>query len=486
MSEHLWYYELLDEAHGPVSTDEIQQMVADGQLTDDDRIRTESSEEWITVNDLQTLVESVASGEDEWEEVTDLDDLNFTFEDSSAGVSRANESAADIDDRHSGLDIDSFQLVGDPEQARHSAFDSVAGKSADNAWMVQSLGQILGPMAMLELVGMAETGALSGSDGIRQQHQDEWVPADSISEVAQALSRAAAGLPSPPTQDTEAQNLSAASDRKMSRSADRSSPGKKDKPSAKSATGRKRRRKKKRSKKDQLLAEIFSDVFAEDGKVRDLSERPDLSKPVAPARALGTPPDVPSVNTPPAGGFNASDSAAPASPGMAAAGLSGYPSASPGMLGGPAAAASRPAFVPPAKKKKRGGGGGAGLSMPEPPVLAAIGGVLLVLLIGTGGYLGWFTIPGFGVDPTTLFADFEKEFSVIVSKEIPKDEWEAFRAKFLTGARQVARKFTPTAGRDPEAAKMLNKALLIVRLLEIPQSKIETREKSWTKYQELK
>lgn len=482
MSEHLWYYELLNETHGPVSTDDIQQMVADGQLSEADRIRPESSEEWITVTDLKALVENVASGADEWEEVTDLDDLKFTFEDSSAGVARASEGSEqnldEIDERHSGLDIDSFHLIGDPEEARHSAFDSVSGQSSVAIWMVQSLGQVLGPMTMTELVGMAEAGALAGTDEVRKQDQQTWEQADSITEVASGIARGAAGF-------AKASPSAATTSKRSAASTTGSRSGKSSKPSSKSnagsSTGRKRRRKKKRSQKDVLLAEIFSDVFSEDGKVRDLSERPDLAKPAAQSATLRPAVDAaPATATvPPALGV--SGTAMPTPPGMAAASTSGYPAASPGMPGG--AAAARPAFAPPGGKKKRSGGGG--FAMPEPPVLAGIAGGVLVILLGVGGYLGWFSLPGFGVSPTTLFAEFETEFPKILAKDLPTAEWEDFRGKFLPLARSVAKAHVASAESDPSSAKILNKSLLIVRILEISPEKKEARESAWENYQEM-
>lgn len=480
MSDHLWYYELLDESHGPVSTDEIQEMVADGQLTDDDRIRPESSEEWITVTDLKDLVDRVASGEDEWEEVTDLDDLNFTFEDSSAGVSRAEEVSGEIDDRHLGLDINAFQLTGDPEQARHSAFDSVAGKSTDVSWMVQSLGQVLGPMSTSELVSMAETGALSSSDDVRQEQMEEWSRADSIPEIAPVFAQATLS----PSGKNRRSATSADPRRPKSKAGKR--PGKLDGSAAGSGPGRKRRRKKKkRSKKDELLAEIFADVFAEDGKVRDITERPDLAKPAAPASTASPAVGMANPSVPVQPVIAGSGIPAPLSPGMGAAGAGGFPGASAGMPGGASQAASHPAFTPPPRKKKRGGGGGAGFSMPEPPVLGAIAGGLLVLLLGFGAYSGWFTVPGFGVDSSQLFSDFEAKFPNMMTKEVPPEKWENFRGSFLSGARSVAKANTKTAGTDPESAKQLNKSLLMIRLLEIPQTATESREATWKKYQEI-
>lgn len=523
MSEYLWYYELLNETHGPVSTDEIQQMVAEGQLSAGNRIRPESSEEWITVTDLKTLVEKVADGEDEWEEVTDLDDLNFTFEDSSAGVNRASESSGDLDARHSELsidsfelkgdpeearhselDIDSFQLSGDPESARHSAFDSVAGQSSGTQWMVQSLGQVLGPMAMTELIGMAEAGALASSDEIREENQLDWVSADSIPEVAFALARGAAG------KDKAASMTATAGKRRKSSTGTQTSSGEgdtakgKSKPSSKSvsgrksnsSTGRKRRRKKKRSKKDQLLAEIFSDVFAEDGKVRDVSERPDLAKPTAQAGSIQAPANLAPANpvAPVVPGFDAPGqnitpaSGAMPSSGMASpAGMSGYPGSSPGSSPGmPSGAAARPAFAPPPRKKKRSGGGGGGSSLPAPPVLAGIAGGLLVLIVGLGAYLEWFTLPGFGLTPESLFAEFDEEFPALMAQPVIPTEWVAFRAEFFRKARAVAETQKATAGTDPTAEIILKRALLIVRMVELSQLATDARKALWDEYVKLK
>lgn len=489
MSDHLWFYELLNNIHGPVSTDDIQQLVADGRLSDTDRIRPETSEEWITVADLRTLVENVASGEDEWEEVTDLEDLNFQFEDSSAGVARAvsNQNAStaeDLDDRNSGLDIDSFQLSGDPEQARHTAFDSVAGKAANETWMVESLGQILGPMAMTELLGMAEAGALSGTDKIRKEASDTWVAAESIEEVAVALAQGAGGF------NKVAQGTGTTTKRRA-RTATASGRGDtaagKSRPSSQSrskgrppgAPGRKRRRKKKRSDKDQLLAEIFSDVFSEDGKVRDLAERPDLSKP-----ASG--PSMSAHSAPAAQSDSVSSSPIPTNPGLSSSpGMGAMSGASAGMPGGAAAAAAaaRPQFVPPPKKRKKSRG--AGFSI-DPKALGIGAAVLVVVGIFVAGFMGMLPIPGFGVDGTATFAEFEKEFAPMVDKVVPDAEWEKFRTKYLDDARSISKSAMSSAGTDPASAEALKSALLMIRILEYPQDSTEARQKTYESFKERK
>ncbi len=530
MSEHLWYYELHDSIHGPISTDEIQTMVAGGRLSANDRIRPESSEEWISVVELKTLVENVASGEDEWEEVTDLDDLNFTFEESSAGIARTDETADEkSDDRHLELDIDSFQLSGDPEDARHSAFQSAPDSSSETMWMVESVGQVLGPLTMHEVIGMAEIGALVEGDKVRKQDDSEWDTAESIPELAAVLAGTVGT--SEPVSTSESDGTSEPNGFTVDEAAlagketsDSSGHGPKN--SAKSRTaqrsskagskkqpGRKRRRKKKRSKKDQLLAEIFSDVFAEDGKVRDLSERPDLAKPAAhteahqpvttPASAnaainLSTPinptaPVNPSAPAPtehlgsPSPSTAIAGAASPAGYPSQAMPPTGSPMAGGPPTGGPPTAGAMPApaaFVPPAKQKKQKSGGGS-ISLPEPPVLAGIGGAILVVILGVGGFMGWIPLPGFGPNAKALFAEFNTEFPKISKTTPSKEEWATFRNQFLNRARVVGKAYTSTAGTDPKSRAILNKSLLIVRILEFDAEAQEAQQTAWEKYLEV-
>ena len=483
MSEHLWYYELLNELHGPVSTDDIQQLVADGQLAAKDRIRLESSEDWITVTDLKTLVENVASGEDEWEEITDLDDLNFTFEESSADVVRATQGsdheAEEFDDRHAELDINAFELIGDSQDARHSAFRTGADPASEAIWLVQSLGQQHGPMTMSELLAMVKAGSLVATDQIRTQDQENWAAPESIPEVAASLIEATAGASTASSgrSKNSAADVSKSGSKRRRRPSSESAPG--------TTPGRKRRRKKKRSQKDQLLAEIFSDVFAEDGKVKDLSERTDLATPASKPSAAQPSAAQPSAAQPsvhptpePTPSMNSAMVASPAG------GLTGgITDASPSSSPMSAAAAASPAarFTPPPKTKKKKGGGG-GVSMPQGPVLAGIGGGLVVALFGIGAYLGWFSFLGIGVNSKAYFAEFETEFPKIMTEELPSEEWQAFRSKYLIDGRVVAKSYTGSAGTDPASAKALNKALLIIRILEYKQTDVEARAESWNRY----
>lgn len=488
MSDHFWFYELLNEIHGPVSTEQIQRMVAGGRLATTDRIRPQSSEEWITVTDLKTLVENVASGEDEWEEVTDLDDLNFTFEDSSAGASRPSAitetDASEDDDRHAELDIDSFQLSGDPEQARHSAFDSVTGRSSETSWMVESLGQVLGPMTMKELVGMAETGALSAGDKIREEKASTWVAAEAVESVATALNRGAAGL-------SQGASMTAATAKRLTSSSGAASSGKSSagkshlKPSSPSrskskssvAPGKKRRRKKKRSKKDELLAEIFADVFSEDGKVRDVSERPDLANSKAPS----TPPTPNAatistsapVSNPPAGVMDSGTAPTAPTPSQAGMGASaiGY------------GQAARPKFTPPPKKAKKRGGGGISI---EPKVLGAAAGLVVILGLLSAGFTGMISLPGFGVDAAATFDSFEKEFAPFVGKKVSDGEWQAFKEKYASDVRAISKAAMKSAGSDPDAAETLKSALLLIKLLAYDQSATEARETAFEAFKKRK
>ena len=49
MSEQLWYYELLMEEFGPVPLADVQQLIADGVLSDSDRVRADSTEDWLSL-----------------------------------------------------------------------------------------------------------------------------------------------------------------------------------------------------------------------------------------------------------------------------------------------------------------------------------------------------------------------------------------------------------------------------------------------------
>jgi len=151
-----WYYQMLMEEFGPVEEMTICRLIEDGTLSSSDLVRAEDSAEWISVASRSWPASGDAS---EPAAISDLSELSFEFEESTQS------------DRRAGREI-----AGPLSQHVPPEYYS------------QSLGQILGPMSMEDLIGMAESGALSGSDEVRCGEDSEWQSAGAIAELQRALS----------------------------------------------------------------------------------------------------------------------------------------------------------------------------------------------------------------------------------------------------------------------------------------------------------
>lgn len=469
MSEQLWCYELLMEEFGPVPLSEVRQMVDDGMLSESDRVRIATSSDWMTVAELPAFVAAmtdthsahVGNEQDTDDRHGDLDIDSFSFE--------SNSPAGD-DELPGDLDIDSFNLHGDSDSPQpvvtnpHKPPEPEEDDDEDDwepTFFVQSLGQEWGPLTQEELVEMACAGSLSRGDEIREGTEGRWIAVETIPGVGEEILR-----------QHELITSSATADAKPVKKAKKKATGTKAKRKSKSGPGRKKKRKKK-AKDDELLKEIFAEVFTDDGKVRE--ER----------LATATPATV-SHTTDPGDGTAVPETETPATAGA----MSGVPGAVPGMNASaippmptaPAMASAPPAFAkpkaPPRRAKKSSGGGGGGFVMPEPKVLGMIGGGVLLVLIVVGGYMG--VLPGFGTDPETLFKEFATGYQAALGGT--DEEWKQFRLDYAGSAREVAIRLAPQVSSDPQAKRFQAAATHIIKILSKPKTDAESHKELYAEF----
>ena len=418
-------------------------------------------------DDGQTDAEDVAV------ELTDLSELDFSFEDNDAEPS----AAAD-------LDIDMFEIHGDAEDPRHQCYGSGSGDDEPDIdgfviegdsdsdlphvrrqpvevddepepaeYYVSSLGQLLGPMPLTELVGMADSGALSETDRVRKGETGQWIDAQTINQVAASfllsidrddmsgaatMSAATARRIQSPSRPAGAETAAEAAQTDAAKPVPVSpSPKKKQTGESEDAAtdvGRKKKRK-RTGKKDPFLEQIFAEVFTEDGEVRE--DRKPVGQPV-PAMA-------PTPNEPVAGGM-----------GMSSA-------ASMGASSGAASPASPPRMPPRrmARPKKSGGG----LSIPSlsvSPKMLGIGGGLLAVVLLLGAFMGGFvSLPAFEGAPPDA-----REFLTAVTKEyedmegkVKEGDWKVFRKKVQDTGRRINRSFLKMGGSITPEQNKLRKAV---------------------------
>jgi|GEM_PF-298593 len=163
-----WYYQMLGEEFGPVSTQSLQELVEDGMLEAADLVRPADSTHWRRVDQSNLIDAGETTNSDVTTDaapdvLTDLAELNFQFEESGHGPKRS-------------------RLPG--TQAAPSATPPVPETPPAPLWFHQFFGQVLGPVPLQELVQMAESGNLNETDSVRCGIHGEWQPAGDVPEIA--------------------------------------------------------------------------------------------------------------------------------------------------------------------------------------------------------------------------------------------------------------------------------------------------------------
>lgn len=148
-----WYYQLLGEEFGPVSTESLRLLAADGTLGPTDLVRAAASADW------KSLADTGIPDADTADIITDLDELNFKFEESHANPARRSPK------NHR------------PQNAENTV-------SAEPLWYHQFAGQVLGPVPLSELLQLAESGGLSDADKVRCGQSADWQSAGDVPELS--------------------------------------------------------------------------------------------------------------------------------------------------------------------------------------------------------------------------------------------------------------------------------------------------------------
>lgn len=471
---HRWYYQLLMEEFGPVTEDQLRQLIDEGTLADDDQIRPEDSSVWKTVASLgATTAQTVSMAEPET--LADLSDLNFEFEDSkpanrSATTSRSAALRPELASE-SSLDADSLLSELPPiiSNAEADLLQPVrkqsAAKSADftEQYYCQSLGQSLGPMPLAELVGMFAAGALVPEDLVRKDPQATWLPSTQFPEIAAAVRRIRPeGTSTIPSEKTQAATLSIATQKRLAHPApesplsppkDSSAPSPDSAPAAVSAqpasragvsaqpsapatvsaqspakdtqrpkvprdAAKPKGKKKTLAKEDAVLDEIFDDVFSDDA-AKPVGSRPPMFSVPGDASAK-----------PPQGG--------PGEFGSSTA--SGFDA---GSTGGPSYAAPSPSPVPPAfsapkpvlpPKRKSSSSSGTSMQV-SGKTMGIVGGSIAAIGLIVGVFLGAIPLPGMGgiirPNPETVLVGVHEKVKGINPDTITQEELTKLQTEFL-------------------------------------------------------
>lgn len=239
-----WYYELLSEHFGPASEQEIHELIEVGTLSDSDRVRHEETDEWITVAVFMETYSNASFA-------SDLSDLQFEFEETSAGSPVTRRSK--LHTERSTLPKTGESSVDSPTVAQYYC---------------QILGQILGPMDLDDLIQLVATGQLSRKDAVRIGEGGEWMAAVKCDQLSTAFFRTA-------TETVQAAEASTAQGKQAVQST-KTRPDTDSKPRTKPTSPRQQQKR----KDDAVIDEMLNDVL--------LSEAD--TKPTPRAMATGAPP----------------------------------------------------------------------------------------------------------------------------------------------------------------------------------------------------
>ena len=384
-----WFYRTLGHEFGPLPANEIADLLQSGAITEADDVRKEGTDNWLPLKQVRGEFSSGPT------EISDLSELSFTFENNN-----------------------------DAPRKKPSPAESSAPKAVEEMYMVESLGQILGPMPISEVQGLIDAGSLSGGDKIKPEAAADWKKIVGFGNLK---------VSAPP-------------------------PAKKK--IRKKAKGKKRgpsKGGKSKVAEEKIVEDILSEVFSEPEKPK--SSYTPTSQPVTEAPSSPSPSSAATASTPqPA----ANVTPEPTTP------TPGPPTPSPYSSGSAPYRSPQPAFVPSKKKKSSGS-----FEMPSPQTMGIIGGVAVVALLLLGFMTGMFS--GISFSNTGPQREFLIEYSVLIAKEPTPEKWKEMGQKYRSRLQGIADSIDASDASE-ELKNSKKSAEIILEMLKTPADDVEARQ----------
>ena len=534
-----WYYQMLMEEFGPVTVEQLRVLFDEGTLSDADLVRSETDDDWTAFAAVKTSL-FANSGDRPMaaiEEIGDLSELAFEFEDSgptTRHAAYAQESAVDprpvstaagpgpLMQSPALIEADFFSPVSSPQVP---APQSPSNDQHAEEWFCESFGQVLGPMSFDELIELGESGALDENDRVRCGVRGIWKTLDCLPRVMRAVAVGRAIEVDPAVESGTTQNRlgdaasssvendtrgqvgpmaeqpqqSTANEPEFELSAEpadtpepaqRAKPAQPAKPAAavqsqepetvspKSRSRNPRPKRRKNAKgEEELLDEIFDDVFNDDSPPpRSNSAMQPFAASSATASAgasMSTPVQTMPPTMSPQNSMTAANSASTSQGSSRAAGASLAAAAM-------AAAASRPS-------SKRSGS-----SFKVNP--ATIGILVAVMLVAAGGWHVWQNGVPFLSGSSNGNGTFDKDGAVKILQatmerykavaDNPSDsEWKEFSAKTNAELSVLYKTVYDQAGLTPSAAPCLAATMSLMKISRAKPDNKELIDKNLAEYE---
>lgn len=255
-----WFYQLLTQEFGPVSIEQLHDLLQTGILASDDLVRSEDSTIPIPISvllnangDIATTSDSKANGGiGKMAGISDLSELAFEFEDS--GPTSRRQTYPQPPAVQSSLERSSL-VSADPTGSPHEV-------ASAEQWYCDSKGNIMGPMPFDVLIGLAESGVIDPSTGVRCGERGVWKQADCLPKLMRAIALHKSHQPDQPSELVNENTTPQQEPTRQQEPApthDVPTPT----PESKNVVPRQRRRS-AAQKENALLEEIFNDVFNQD------------------------------------------------------------------------------------------------------------------------------------------------------------------------------------------------------------------------------
>ena len=517
-----WYYQLMIEEFGPVTAEQLREVLESGTLSDGDLVRQESSEIWIPISNVrQSLFADTRDDSSSLnEEIGDLSELAFEFEDSGPTTRRgayaedvSASASLKIETSASGAPISSPATSLRPGTPA-AAIPQKAHEELREEWFCESLGQVMGPMSFEALIELGKGGVLDANDRVKCGERGVWKIVEHLPSVMRAIASSRAievdpQMVSPPTQ----KRLGDAAYSSMVNSPDVSeatrgpeqqlqpptpkapapkppkttsaddlpqqdetaSAAKSAKPSPGKTKAAKSRPKRPRNAKgeDELLDEIFDDVF-NDENAPSLPKAPMHSMAAASTASLAVVPGNPPLpnsglqNPATASSYAASPSSSSMSSGSNSASLA------------KAAMAARP--ISTSKSSRR--------SFDIDPKV--IGIFVAILLVAVGGYYVWQS--GLLAGSANGSGKFDRAGAVkemeaamarykAVGTNPSEEEWKQFRVKTMREMNALFKSVYDRAGATPQGAACLAAITSLMKIASTTPDNTETIDKNIAEFQ---
>ncbi|MDB5388803.1 MAG: hypothetical protein JWM11_4449, partial [Planctomycetaceae bacterium] len=151
-----WYYQAFGQDFGPLSLDELAQMLHEGELAGEDLVREGTRGAWNAAAGFKVLTEKANSIALETAEVaTDIDSFLLLDEKNDSPSGSESDAFADIN----AFEFDDNEKPAPKHEKPGSRTERPSPKTdTREVWYFQSLGQEFGPVPFTELLEMASRG----------------------------------------------------------------------------------------------------------------------------------------------------------------------------------------------------------------------------------------------------------------------------------------------------------------------------------------